>query len=314
MAVVAPGPIVETSSTFEKDGWSFEATQTPLWATERVEELIRERKLCGCDGMPDMFCGDSVVRCRHLASGVVLELSAADAFRCCSWDPPPPALLQPPPEAGSAEAGPLVGAVRCQFAGRWRPHIENPDVKELEAKSDWTCSSAYWGSLYQSPDGREQTSYESGVEQTQESLPLELLRSRDEISWFQEVLLWEDELSDNGLCRMSIKIRVMPSFWFALMLCELRVDNVLIREIGTRFFCSFGSDRILREWTFKESTYDDLRKRGAMLSENTQISGESVGSSLLGPQDIKRQLRHEIRLNANGVGDEADKDNKSAAA
>merc|ERR550537_2140847 len=113
------------------------------------------------------------------------------------------------------------------------------------------------------------------VRETDEDLPWELLRRRDEILWYQEVLFWESELSDNGLCRVSVKVRVMPDFWFALLLCELRVDNVMMREVATRFFCSFDKDYVLREWTWREASYEALRARGVDPGNHVQVSGTS---------------------------------------
>lgn len=51
--------------------------------------------------VPDMYCGDAVLRISHAASGSVLELGAGDALRCCRWNPPPGEDLCPP--AGDSE-------------------------------------------------------------------------------------------------------------------------------------------------------------------------------------------------------------------
>jgi len=285
---------------FSRGGWNFEARERPLWGTERTDELIRERALCAA---PDMFCGDALVKIVHPASSTVVELSAADAFRCCSWKPAPPVPLQPPYPDGDSCSGPLLGTVQCQFADKWRPHGANPDVKELEVTSDWTCSTAYWGSFY---DGDGETSptdpsFITAGEETDENLPMDLLRRQDEIHWYQHVLFWEDELGDNGLCRLSVRVRVMPTFWFALLLCELRVDNVLLREVATRLFCSFDKDYILREWTWKEATYETLKNRGVMFKDNPEISQTNIGTILLKNTDIQRQLRHKIYTNRNAT-------------
>jgi len=332
--------IVGMPPTYDHSGWHFEAHVRPLWGADQVDKLVKERNLTG--GMPDMFCGDSKVRFVHRSTSTVVELSASDAFRCCSWRPPPPSSLQPSSASCNGNSGdskdvgdsadncgPPLGTVRCQFADRWRPNTENPDVRELEVTSDWTCSTAYWGTLARLASTEVTAALASGtsdadaaavadgggagstlpslpldmVHETEETLPFELLRRRDEILWYKEVLLWESELSDNGLCRAKVLVRVMPSFWFALLLCEVRVDNVLLREVATRLFSSFDSVRVLREWTWKEASYDDLRARGVDLSvDNASISQESVGTSLLGEADIRRQLRHQILLSCSGRG------------
>lgn len=137
---------------------------------------------------------------------------------------------------------------------------------------------------------------ESLVTEIDQGLPMELLTRRDEIHWYNEVLFWEDELDDNGVCRSSVRVRVMPTFWFAKLVCELRVDNVLIREVATRFFHQNGSDHVLREWTWKEATYESLRARGVRLIDCPHISQSSVGTVLLEQGDVCKQLRHRIQL------------------
>lgn len=206
--------------------------------------------------------------------------------------------MQPPRADGGDGQGSPFGTVRCQFADQWRPNTQNPDVKELEVTSDWTCSSPYWGAVYRADASGGRELLEGAEEETDRELPMDLLRRRDEIHWYNEVLFWEDELDDNGICRMIARVRVMPSFWFVLLLCELRVDGVMIREVGTRFFCEFGSDQVLREWTWKEASYDSLRDRGVDLKDNPHISQSSIGVALLSPQDTQRRLRHLLPLSA----------------
>jgi len=278
----------------EEKGWRFEAVAEPLWPSDRIDELGKDEDLCK---VPDMFCGNASLRISHEASGFQLELGAMEALRCCRWRPPPAAHHQPLAEAVVADGGkeldgPFLGAIKCQFAERWKPKSENPDVKELQVTSDWTCSTAYWGSA----------AFHGGAaasaEVTEECLPMDLLRRRDEIHWYNEILFWEDELDDNGVCRVSIRVRVMPTFWFALLLCELRVDNVLIREVATRFVCSFDSDHVLREWTWKEASYEALRSHGVRIADNPSISQMSVGTNLLEQVDVRRQLRHKLQLSA----------------
>lgn len=297
-APAIPGP----PAVFERGGWQFEAAATPLWPSTRIDELARDLGLCK---VPDMFCGDASLRISHAHSGICLKLCAIDALQCCRWRPPPPLGLQPPPRAVSRASGgdagpqeadePMLGAVRCQFAEHWKPLGDNPDVRELKVSSDWTCSSPYWGTYFR---GREIECLddEEWAEAAEEPLPMDLLRRRDEIHWYHEVLFWEDELDDNGICRLGVRVRVMPTFWFALLLCELRVDNVLIREVATRFFCTFGSDNVLREWTWKEATYEALRSRGVRLSDCPQVSQTSIGTTLLEQGDVRQQLRHKLLL------------------
>jgi len=289
--MAAPLPGQSSTEAFELGGWSFEARITPIWGTDRLEEVARANNLCE---VPDMFCGDAGITFTHFASGTRLELIAMDALRCLVFRPPPHGL-QPAPWETDTE-GPLLGAVKCQFASKWRPQNDNPDVKEIDVLSDWTCSSSYWGSWLEGEGSC------LSEQETSEGLPFDLLRQRDEIKWYQEVLFWEDELSDNGFCRASVRVRVMPSFWFALLTCELRVDGVLIREVATRLFCSFNSNEVLREWTWREASYKTLRGRGVQFADNPHISQVNVGTSLLSDADVRQRYRHAIRIASADTG------------
>eukprot|EP00930_Biecheleria_cincta_P085347 TRINITY_DN74742_c0_g1_i1.p1 TRINITY_DN74742_c0_g1~~TRINITY_DN74742_c0_g1_i1.p1 ORF type:complete len:350 (+),score=54.13 TRINITY_DN74742_c0_g1_i1:36-1052(+) len=320
-----------TVQSHERKGWRFEAHIRPLSRSDEIDELATREKLCK---VPDMWCGGAALHIKHSASGFILELNGFDALRCCRFEPPPAESIQPSravlgcgegPEA--AEPGPLLGAVRCQFAEQWKPPSGNPDVREIRFNSDWTCFTPYWGTVrsasaaaaeekrpspsadaakagYASPAApAEETAIPSRTvvdsetwEVVDEGLPMDLLRRQDEIHWYQEVLFWEDELADNGLCRLSVRVRVMPSFWFVLLMCEMRVDNVLLREVSTRFFCSFDSDHVLREWTWKQATYEALKSRGINLAENPSISHSSIGTSLMEERDVKQRFRHRLRF------------------
>eukprot|EP00747_Dinoflagellata_sp_TGD_P068249 gnl/TRDRNA2_/TRDRNA2_155634_c0_seq1.p1 gnl/TRDRNA2_/TRDRNA2_155634_c0~~gnl/TRDRNA2_/TRDRNA2_155634_c0_seq1.p1 ORF type:complete len:345 (+),score=59.58 gnl/TRDRNA2_/TRDRNA2_155634_c0_seq1:113-1147(+) len=334
MSAIPPAPrapVTATSEVFEHRGWTFQADASPLWGMERRDELARNFQLVT---LPEMYCGDSALRFRHASSNVSIELSAADAYRCCTWKPRPPAGLQPPCSSAKAmgcadvEQVPLLGTLQCQFAGKWKPRSENPDVKEMEVTTDWTSSTGYWGSLYNdvdlaaaaaaraAPDCERACPVDGanfGLEtDTEEQLPMELLRRRDEIQWYQEILFWEDELGDNGLCRVSARVRVMPSFWFALLLCEVRVDNVLLREVATRYFCSFDSPspKVLREWSWREASWEALLQRGVKLIDNPQVSQESVGTGLLSTIDVKLLLRHTIGLGNSESNAASDRDER----
>lgn len=290
-AAALPG---EASAHFSSGDFHFEADRRPLSRSEDIDEMAKRMSLCK---VPDMLCGGAAFRVRHGPSRIMIQMEAEDALLCCRWSPPPPTALLPLDVAVQAD-GPFFGAVRCQFADTWRSHGDNPDVKLLVVTSDWTCSTPYWGSTCSCPDSGATPSLlaADAWEVTEEGLPMDLLRQRDEISWYNEVLLWEDELADNGLCRVSIRVRVMPSFWFALLICEVRVDNILLREVATRFFSSFNSDYVLREWTWKESSFEALRQRGVNLSTNKEISDTSIGTSLLSESDVRCRLRHKLRL------------------
>lgn len=118
------------------------------------------------------------------------------------------------------------------------------------------------------------------------TIPLTLLARQDpvqdQILFYDDVALFEDELHDNGESIMNVRIvslgleeregrmilislclqRVMPHCFFILQRLFLRVDNVLFRIRDVRIYHSFGTDTIVREtsgWEAKYSTVKSVR-------------------------------------------------------
>eukprot|EP00850_Spirogloea_muscicola_P021427 SM000249S08238 [mRNA] locus=s249:1124:3864:+ [translate_table: standard] len=104
-------------------------------------------------------------------------------------------------------------------------------------------------------------------EETTEQIDYELLQQRDPILFYDEVVLYEDELADNGVALLTVKTRVMPRCWFVLLRYWLRVDGALMRLRDARLFCPFSENpvevpKVLREWSHREETFESLAKRG----------------------------------------------------
>lgn len=78
------------------------------------------------------------------------------------------------------------------------------------------------------------------------------LTSREPIHFYQDLCLFEDELSDHGVAKLNVKIRVMKQNFFVLLRFFLRVDQVLIRMNDTRIYWETGMDHLLREYAEKE--------------------------------------------------------------
>jgi len=81
----------------------------------------------------------------------------------------------------------------------------------------------------------------------------ELLRANDvPILFYDEILLYQDDLEDCGEVVFEAKLRVMPHCWFILSRMFLRVDGVMLRIRDSRFFHRFGSDAVHLEVSWKE--------------------------------------------------------------
>lgn len=91
-------------------------------------------------------------------------------------------------------------------------------------------------------------------------LPLDRLKRPDPILFFDDVMLYEDELADNGISMLSCKVRVMPSCLLLLCRFFMRLDNVLFRLRDTRIFIDLDTREVIREYLAKEGQYDTVRQ------------------------------------------------------
>jgi type 2A phosphatase activator TIP41 len=125
-------------------------------------------------------------------------------------------------------------------------------IKEVVKPFDWSYSTDYKGTVRgQSPvDFKPDT----------EPIPLELLKRPDPILHFEEVVLYESELDDNGISVYSIKLRVMPERMLLLARNFMRLDNVLFRIRDTRVYIDFRTSKIIREYTATEEKFDVVKE------------------------------------------------------
>lgn len=86
------------------------------------------------------------------------------------------------------------------------------------------------------------------------------------------MLLFDDELNDNGISSGSIRFRIMNDCFFGLLRCYLRVDNVAVRIMDTRIFHSFDQNYILREFQVRENSYPELISKGFKLDSEWSLS------------------------------------------
>jgi type 2A phosphatase activator TIP41 len=97
-------------------------------------------------------------------------------------------------------------------------------------------------------------------------IPIELLKRPDPILFFEEVVLYESELDDNGISLFSCKLRVMPDRMLLLCRLFMRLDNVIIRVRDTRIYVDFNLGKVIRDYTEKEDSFDAVKK----VSTNTE--------------------------------------------
>ncbi|KJH42388.1 TIP41-like family protein [Dictyocaulus viviparus] len=175
--------------------------------------------------LPEMVFPKNSLTIKFLRfSGCFISFNALDALKMVSADVSP--NVAPSSVWQDAREG-IAGKTTRQF--------------------DWTFTSKYAGSV-------------NGciVESTDETIDLERLKRQEPIEFYAQVTLYEDELADHGTAQMSVRLRVMPDFFFALMRFYLRIDRVVVRVCDTRLVGDNDKNYMIREWSLREAKVADL--------------------------------------------------------
>ena len=128
---------------------------------------------------------------------------------------------------------------------------QHSSINRIVKPFDWSYSTDYKGTL---------DSEGPSFANSETPIPLDLLKRPDPILFFDEVVLYEDEMADNGITMLSCKIRVMPDRLLLLSRFFMRLDNVLFRLRDTRVFVEFATGDVIREYVAKEEKYDVIRE------------------------------------------------------
>jgi type 2A phosphatase activator TIP41 len=88
-----------------------------------------------------------------------------------------------------------------------------------------------------------------------------LLSQPDPILFFSSIDLFEDELADNGMSLLTVKVRVMPRRLLLLSRFFLRLDDVIFRIRDTRVYIEFETGEVIREYTAREEKYDAIKSQ-----------------------------------------------------
>jgi type 2A phosphatase activator TIP41 len=124
-------------------------------------------------------------------------------------------------------------------------------IKEVVKPFDWSYTTDYKGTI---------TKGKPFETQNAEPIPIELLKRPDPILFYEEVVLFESELDDNGISVFSCKVRVMPDRMLLLCRLFMRLDDVLVRIRDTRIYVDFNLGKVIRDYTEKEDAFDQVKE------------------------------------------------------
>ena len=240
-AVVPPESQKPRSTSIK--GFRVTTQKLPILKAGPIESMTRNLGIAP----PEMIFGDNFVSIEHEMTGWGITFNAFDALD--RVDKTGERMLE---VAYSKEwqrsrfARPSSHKIKLTLA-RERTH---EGIKEIVKPFDWSYSTDYRGTLH---------SNDRPFETTTNPIPIELLKQPDPILFFDEVILYEDELADNGITMLSCKIRVMPSRLLLLLRFFMRLDNVLFRLRDTRVYIDFDTLEVIREYQAKECDYETVR-------------------------------------------------------
>lgn len=201
------------------NGWLIYTIKLPILSSAELDALEARFPF----PLPEMIFGNTYVRLRHDALGQLIEFNALDALD----------TMEPTCE------------LKVSYHREWLQARKKMN-EDILKPYDWTYLTNYRGT----------TAIEFAA--TDAELPIAKLLRPDPILFFDELILFEDELGDNGILMLLTKIRVMPTCLLLLCRLFLRIDDVIFRIRDTRIYIDLDTNHILRETKYQEMDYQLL--------------------------------------------------------
>ncbi|KAL4916891.1 TIP41-like family-domain-containing protein [Aspergillus aurantiobrunneus] len=226
----AVSPTAQRPNSITVKGFKVSTQKLPILKAEPIEVMTKKLGIAP----PEMIFGDNFVSIEHEKSGWGINFNAFDA-------------LDRVDKTGES-------MLKVAYSKEWQRSREttHEGIKDVVKPFDWSYSTDYRGSVLSIPG--------HDFEDTLDPIPIELLKRPDPILFFDEVILYEDELADNGITMLSCKIRVMPDRLLLLSRFFMRLDNVLFRLRDTRVYVDFERSEVLREYQSRECDYETVRQ------------------------------------------------------
>lgn len=226
--------LTQATTTHTQGAFTISSRKLPISKAGPIDALSSRLGI----PVPEMIFGDNLVAVSHPASGWALAFTAEDALDAV--DKTGEKMLQ------------------VAYAGEWSSSREKStayDIQQVVKPYDWSYSTTYTGTETPGAGAGEVLRVGGGKQ-----IPLELLKRRDPILFFDEVVLFESELDDNGVSIYSVKVRVMEQRMLLLARLYMRLDNVVVRVRDTRVYVEFGTGEVIREYTVKEDKFENVKR------------------------------------------------------
>lgn len=253
-----PADPEESTISYKQKGFKISARKLPISKSGPIDEMSKRLGI----PVPEMIFGDNMVSIEHLATGWRLEFNAYDALdRVDKTD---------------------KNMLKVAYSKEWSSSREktHEGIKEVVKPFDWSYTTDYKGTITKGKP------FDTLSPQDAKPIPIELLKRPDPILFFEEVVLYESELDDNGISVLSCKVRVMPDRMLLLCRLFMRLDKVVVRIRDTRVYVDFRTGEIIRDYMEKEESFDTLKK-------NLLVSGKLPDDLTIAMRD-PNQLAHLI--------------------
>ncbi|OJJ50452.1 hypothetical protein ASPZODRAFT_126318 [Penicilliopsis zonata CBS 506.65] len=222
-------PAVPKPNSITINGFRITTQKLPILKANPIEEMTKKLGITP----PEMIFGDNYVKIEYEKGGWGIAFSAFDA-------------LDRVDKTGES-------MLKVAYSKEWQKSREktHDGIKEVVKPFDWSYTTDYQGTLH--PAAQPFTPSEKPI-------PVELLKRPDPILFFDDVILYEDELADNGIAMFSCKVRAMPGRLLLLARFFMRLDNVLFRIRDTRVYIDFQTREVIREYQSQECDYEKVRQ------------------------------------------------------
>ncbi len=236
-AVIIPAPAAtfpfKDTPSISINDWQIYTARKPILTKEEIENF---ESILGVP-VPEMIFGNNKVELLNTNKNLHICFNSLDALRTVSID---------------SKDIPKVSYANEWFKSRAKAHHSDDDViMEIIKPYDWTYTTHYRGTDLKVPEG-------GFVHDDSYAIPHDKLTKHSPILFFDDMTLFEDELGDNGISTLNIKIRVMHDCMLVLQRSFVRVDNVLVRIHDTRLYVDFEENLVVREFKRQQQDYDKL--------------------------------------------------------
>ncbi|KAL2693995.1 hypothetical protein Neosp_000565 [[Neocosmospora] mangrovei] len=225
-----PEALAAATSTHSQGRFRISTRKLPISKAGVIDSLTDKIGI----PMPEMIFGENLVSLEHVPSGWSVSFNTPDALDAV--DKTDKHML------------------KVAYARDWESTREGTTqgIKEVVKPYDWSYSTTYTGTL--APGAQQFTP-------TDQAIPIELLKRRDPMIFFDEVMLYESELDDNGISILSVKVRVHEKRMLLLCRLFMRLDNVILRIRDTRIYVDFETDTVLREYSSQEESFANVKRK-----------------------------------------------------